>query len=380
MNILLTGVDGYTGWPVALALSRKFKKSNIVGVDNLSRRKWVKEVGSSSAIKIESIKNRLKTAKKFGFKNIKFIKGDLANSKFTENLFKKFKFDIVIHLAAQPSAPYANQNQVKAIFTQKNNNISTLNLLWSIKKFGKKNIKFITTSTTGVYGQPSFKIPEGFVNAKNGSKTDIIPFGNLGGSWYHITKSNDINNLFLANKLWNTKIIDVRTAIIYGTETNETNLHKDLSTRFDFDYYFGVVINRFCAMSVIDHNITIYGKGLLKRPFISLKDFVRSIVNLTTYKQKKTFEVFNQYTELLCIKDLGATICSAAKKKGSKSVVKIIKNPRVEKETHQMQMENKKFLKILKSKPIKFSKEIGFTLKDLFLNKKEIIKHQKSII
>ena len=45
-----------------------------------------------------------------------------------------------------------------------------------------------------------------------------------------------------------------------------------------------------------------------------------------------------------------------------------------------MQMENKKFLKILKSKPIKFSKEIGFTLKDLFLNKKEIIKHQKSII
>ena len=42
MNILLTGIDGYTGWPVALALSRKFKKSKI-GVDNLSRRKWVKK-------------------------------------------------------------------------------------------------------------------------------------------------------------------------------------------------------------------------------------------------------------------------------------------------------------------------------------------------
>ena len=124
-------------------------------------------------------------------------------------------------------------------------------------------------------------------------------------------------------------------------------------------------------MSVIDHNITIYGKGLLKRPFISLKDFVRSIVNLTTYKQKKTFEVFNQYTELLCIKNLGAIICSAAKKNGSKSAVKLIKNPRVEKETHQMQMENKKFLKILKSKPIKFSREINFTLKDLFLIRKK---------
>ena len=52
------------------------------------------------------------------------------------------------------------------------------------------------------------------------------PFGNLGGSWYHITKSNDINNLFLASKLWNTKIIDVRTAIIYGSETNEASLHR----------------------------------------------------------------------------------------------------------------------------------------------------------
>ena len=65
---------------------------------------------------------------------------------------------------------------------------------------------------------------------------------------------------------------------------------------------------------------------------------------------------------------------------GTKSAVKLIKNPRVEKETHQMQMENKKFLKILKSKPIKFSREINFTLKDLFFNKKEIIKYKKSII
>ena len=38
----------------------------------------------------------------------------------------------------------------------------------------KNNIKFITTSTTGVYGQPAFKIPEGFINAKNGNKKDII--------------------------------------------------------------------------------------------------------------------------------------------------------------------------------------------------------------
>ena len=47
MKILLTGVDGYLGWPLALALSKKFKNSVIIGVDNLSRRKWVKNFKSN---------------------------------------------------------------------------------------------------------------------------------------------------------------------------------------------------------------------------------------------------------------------------------------------------------------------------------------------
>ena len=60
-----------------------------------------------------------------------------------------------------PTQAYLKQNLLLL-----NNNISTLNILWSIKKFGKKGIKFINTSTTGVYGQPNFKIPEGFIEAK----------------------------------------------------------------------------------------------------------------------------------------------------------------------------------------------------------------------
>ena len=122
---------------------------------------------------------RIKTAKKFGYKNIKFIKGDLVDPNFTLNLFKIHNFDIVIHLASQPSAPYANINLASATFTLKNNNISLLNILWAIKKFGKKSIKLINTSTTGVYGQPNFNIPEGYVKAFNGG-SDIIPFTNLG--------------------------------------------------------------------------------------------------------------------------------------------------------------------------------------------------------
>ena len=141
MKILLTGIDGYCGWPLALSISKKFKRSKIIGVDNLSRRKWVNESMSNSGISIKSIQNRIKTAKKFGFKNIKFVGGDITNAKFVENLFKKYKFDNVIHCASQPSAPFANSSLNSATFTLKNNNISLLNILWSMKKFGKKKNK-----------------------------------------------------------------------------------------------------------------------------------------------------------------------------------------------------------------------------------------------
>ena len=93
MKILLTGIDGYTGWPLALAISKKFKKSSIVGVDNLMRRRWVSKSNSISAIPIKTMKKRISTAKRYGFSNIKFIKGDLTNLKFTNNLVKKYKID-----------------------------------------------------------------------------------------------------------------------------------------------------------------------------------------------------------------------------------------------------------------------------------------------
>ena len=381
MKILLTGIDGYTGWPLALALSKKFKKAKIIGVDSLKRREWVKNIKSKSAIKISSMSARISTAKKYGYNNIFFIKGDLINKKFVFKLFKKYKFDLVIHTAAQPSAPYANYNIERCYFTHLNNNLSTLNLLWAINFFKKtKKIRLITTTTTGVYGQPNFKIPEGFVKASNKGKSEVIQFGNMGSSWYHITKSNDINNLWLANKLWKIQITDLRTSIIYGTDTEDTIKDGKLATRFDFDYFFGVVINRFCAMSVINHNLTVYGKGLLKRPFISLKDYVRSTINLISSKQKNSFEVLNQTTELLCIRDIAELVSKESKLLGFNCKINFLTNPRIEKESHRMEMENSKFLKVLKKRPDNFRFELKNILKTLARNKITIEKYKKILI
>ena len=87
MKILLTGIDGYLGWPLALGISKKFKHFKIIGVDNLSRRKWVKECKATSAIPIKSMSQRIKSAKNLDLK-IYFFKGDLTNTKFTENYLK----------------------------------------------------------------------------------------------------------------------------------------------------------------------------------------------------------------------------------------------------------------------------------------------------
>ena len=36
MRILLTGIDGYCGWPLALSISKKYPKCQIIGVDKPS--------------------------------------------------------------------------------------------------------------------------------------------------------------------------------------------------------------------------------------------------------------------------------------------------------------------------------------------------------
>ena len=57
MKILILGIDGYLGWAASNYFSSK--ELSIYGIDNVFRRKWVKEMNSISAVPISSIKKRL---------------------------------------------------------------------------------------------------------------------------------------------------------------------------------------------------------------------------------------------------------------------------------------------------------------------------------
>ena len=230
----------------------------------MARREWVEEVESKSIIPIKSFSKRQEVVRN---ENVNMIQMDLINTKHVYKLFKKYKPDIVLHLASQPSAPYSQINIGHCNYTQHNNTQMMRNLCWAIKDHSLKS-HLVVTTTTGLYGAPDFDIPEGNIKI---NKMEL-PYPSMSGSWYHMSRAFDSSNLWLASKQFNYPISEFRTSIVCGSSTKETRVRPAFATRFDDDYYFGVVVNRFVSMAMKKEPITIYGKGLQGKPMISLED------------------------------------------------------------------------------------------------------------
>jgi len=169
----------------------------------------------------------------------------------------------------------------------------------------------------------------------------------MGGSWYHQTKSFNAANMRLAQTEFDLNISDVRTAIVYGTTTDETEA-ADSPTRFDFDYYFGTVVNRFCAQAVAGYPITVYGKGEQRKPMVSLEDAVESLVRLVERGHDGgDVDVYNQVTRPVAIVELAETIAEVGEEFDLDADVEHFENPREENEEHKMEMENDRFLDLV---------------------------------
>jgi len=381
VNIIVTGADGYLGWPTALKLSRKFDQSRIIAVDNLARRKWVEEIGSDSAVELKSMAERIGTASKHGLQNISFIDADLADYKKTKDLVSIYNPEIVVHLAAQPSAPYSHISAEKAHYTQNNNIAMTRNLLWALREHGLAQTHLIETTTTGIYGAPSLNIPEGDIVAlgTHGSK-DSIPYPNMASSWYHVSKGFNATNMQLMNFQTKMPISDLRTSIIYGTDTEETRGTAEMSTRFDFDFFFGTLFNRWCAMAVIGEPLTLYGSGNQIKPFIHLEDAAQSIVNLVKKGNSENYCIYNQLTEYIRIKDLAEMIGKHMQNSGHPIEIKKIANPRVEEEETEYRFENRRFMELLSRAPKKMQESIGVSLDYLMPNRERIRKYRDRLL
>ncbi|UTF54976.1 NAD-dependent epimerase/dehydratase family protein [Natronosalvus rutilus] len=377
MSILVTGGDGYLGWPTALRIASR-TDDRVVLVDNFARREWVESVGSTTAVPIADIDARLEAAEEaLGLENLSFVEGDLTDRAFVDQLLSVHEPETIVHTAAQPSAPYSQINGERANYTQHNNMQATRNLLWGLHEAGLSDTHFIETTTTGVYGAPRFPIPEGGATMENQGERDDVPFPAMAGSWYHLTKSHDAANMRLAHKQFDIPISDVRTAITYGTETKETAAHPDLATRFDFDYYFGVVTHRFCAQAVAGYPMTVYGKGEQRKPFIALEDAAEGLARLALEETNHDgLAVYNQVTRAISIVEIAETIASVAHEFDLDVDVEHFENPREEDETHKMEIEHDRYADLIDGQSTTFEDGVRQILGTLVDHERTVTSHE----
>lgn len=332
MKVLILGVDGYIGWPLAIRLLKRGHE--VHGADNFFTRRRVREVGSDSLIPIRSMRERTDHLARRFSATVDFRRGDVSNPEFVYRLIQEIKPDAVVHLAEQRSAPYSMIDLKHATITMEKNIISTLNLIYAAKEI-KLDMHILKLGTMGEYGTPNVEIPEGFFEVEYHGRKDILPFPRNASSWYHWSKVHDSNNLMFANKVWGLSVTDVMQGVVYGTRTADIE-NKEEFTRFDIDEVWGTALNRFCAQAVGGLPITPYGKGGQTRGFLSLEDSITCLtIGLEKPPERGEYRVLNQFDQYYSVNELAVTVREVYEKEfGDNAEIMHVENPRVEKEEH----------------------------------------------
>ena len=328
---MVMGMDGYLGWTLAMYLSGRGHE--VSGVDNLSRRRTVKEIGSWSATPIRPIEQRLKAYERATGREVEFYEGDLIHYDFTELAIKHEKPDAIVHLGEIPCAPYSMIDVEHCNYTMINNIIGTINILYAMHKYAP-DCHLVKLGTMGEYGTPNVDIPEGFFEIEYRGRKDRLPFPKQAGSWYHQTKVHDTNNVMFACKIWGLRSTDIMQGVVHGIVTDDM-IDDDLLTRFDFDECWGTALNRFCSQAIIGHELTPYGKGGQTRGYIALRDSMQCLTIATENPPEEgEYRVFNQFDETYSVNELAEHVVKVAGELGIESKIWNIENPRVEAEEH----------------------------------------------
>ncbi len=339
MRILVLGGDGYLGWPVALHLSGRGHEVGVV--DNFARRQYDYEMGVDSLVPIKHLQQRVRVWEEVSGLRIATYVGDLTDAPFVRKTLTEFRPDAVVHFAEQRSAPYSMIDQNHAVYTQVNNVVGTLNLLYAIAEVDPA-IHLVKLGTMGEYGTPNIDIEEGFIEITHRGRTDVLPYPKQPGSFYHLSKVHDSHNIMFACRIWGLRSTDLNQGIVYGQETPETVLHPDLATRFDYDGVFGTVLNRFCVQAVIGHPLTVYGSGGQTRGMLDIRDTLACVeLACDNPPEAGEYRVFNQFTESFSVQQLAEMVVDAYP--GNVEIVHL-DDPRVEKQEHYYRAAHTKLL------------------------------------
>ena len=227
-KILITGTAGFIGFHLAKdLLSKKFQ---VLGIDGLTDYYDVD-------LKIE----RHNILSKYdNFFKAEFLLEDLEK---LNEIFKKYRPTIVIHLAGQPGVRYSQENPKSYI---NSNILATFNLLETCKKF--QIIHLLFSSTSSVYGD-NILMP-----FKEISKTDE-PL-----SFYAATKKSCEVMMHTYSHIYRMPITIIRFFTVYGPWGRPD-----------------MALFKFTKNILNDEEIVIYNNGNMIRDFTYIDDLVDGI-------------------------------------------------------------------------------------------------------
>lgn len=371
MRVFIAGIDGYLGWALAQYLTARGHE--VAGTDLLLRRQWVEEVGGQSALPVYSIEERLAAFRERWGKDLNFRKGDLLDYPFVRSYLAEFQPDAIVHLGEMPSAPYSMIDQAHSVFTQHNNVIGNLNILWAMKEVCP-DAHLVKLGTMGEYGTPNVDIPEGFFEVEFRGRKDVLPFPRQAGSFYHWSKVHDSGNTMFTCRIWGLRSTDIMQGVVFGTRIDEMGDDPRLRSRLDFDECFGTAINRFSCQAVIDHPLTVFGVGGQTRGFLPMRDSMQCFtIAIENPPQRGEYRVFNQFEEMYSVEDLALKVQKAGAEVGLDVQIANYSNPRQEKEQHYYNADRQHLIDLGYKPSHDVHAEIKIMLQDLIPQRERIL-------
>ena len=324
-TILVLGCDGYIGHAMTLRLLESGYR--VLGADDFQRRDHVEEMGSYSAVEIQSPEERHEIFKSIG----DFEFRELSVHKHYEDMcdFVAGKnVSTILNLAQQPSAPFSMKSREHAIETTNNNVNGTLNILYMMKEY-MPEAHLVQIGTMGEYGTPDVDIPEGTFDLEfRGRVAKDVIFPRSPASWYHATKVASTYYIDAGFRWWDINATDIMQGVLYGNWTPEIEKHNS-PTRLDSDESFGTAINRFVVQALIDEPMTAYGDGLQQRGYLSLNDSCQCLM-LAIENPAVGYRTWNQLDTVYTIMELTEEVAMACDKHDIETSVVNIPDPRVE--------------------------------------------------
>ena len=259
MKILITGGAGFIGSHVVRTFLNKYKNYQIFNLDDLTY-----------AGNLENIKDIELNP------NYQFIKGNITNEKFVESIFNEYKFDAVIHLAAES---HVDRSISDPLAFAKTNILGTMNLLNSFKNLWNDKWQdklFYHVSTDEVYGS----------------------LGETG--LFTETTSYDPNSPYSASKASSDHFVRA-----YGETYNMPYVISNCSNNYGAYQFPEKLIPLFINNVINNKSLPIYGDGKYTRDWLYVVDHSEAIDTIFHKgKNKETYNIggFNEWQNIDLIK------------------------------------------------------------------------------